>query len=174
MRIAIIPTRNVVLVDGKPHDVDCSMLDQSIHAIEMGDKRGVIEYTNDRFVGPDHYRPNEVFTDFSQYQPLVDAWQAAEVTPPQPPQPLVHPDPPIIEPLPRPPIPPEIQAIIDNNKIYLADTDRKDMVNRMKGATPAQIKNYINTNVTDLASAKVVLMKLALILSLIIQGEPTE
>ena len=168
MRAVIVPTKNVVLIDGKPQSVDCSMLDQSIHVIELGEKRGVIEYINDRDVEPAHFRHNEVFTDFGPYQPLLDAWKAADAIPPAPPVP------PKIDPPPRPPMPPEIQAMFDRATTFIVDPDRKALIDRIKDATPAQIKSYINANVTDLASAKVVLTQLALILALVVMGERKE
>jgi hypothetical protein len=48
---------------------------------------------------------------------------------------------------------------------FNSDTDRQDIVTAAANATPQQIKNYINNNVTDLASAKVMLIKLALLVS---------
>lgn len=48
----------------------------------------------------------------------------------------------------------------------LADTDRQNLINAIKTATPAQIKAFINAQVTDLASAKVMLQKLTLLVAL--------
>lgn len=49
--------------------------------------------------------------------------------------------------------------------VFNADTDRQTLVDQIKTATPAQIKNYINTNVTDLASARQMLMRLTLLVA---------
>lgn len=46
-----------------------------------------------------------------------------------------------------------------------SDVDRQDILAKIATATPTQIKNYINNNVTDLASAKVFLMKLTLLVA---------
>jgi hypothetical protein len=46
------------------------------------------------------------------------------------------------------------------------DDDFRDGIARLKGATPAQIKNYVQNNVTDLASAKVLLAKILLLLAI--------
>jgi hypothetical protein len=48
---------------------------------------------------------------------------------------------------------------------FNADVDRQDIVTQVKNATPTQIKNYINNNVTDLASARVMLIKIALLVA---------
>ena len=48
---------------------------------------------------------------------------------------------------------------------FMSDADRLDLVTRLKTATPNQIKNYVDSNVTDLASAKVLLMKMLLALA---------
>lgn len=45
------------------------------------------------------------------------------------------------------------------------DTDRQAIVTAIKNATPAQIKTYITNNVTDLASARQMLIKLALLVA---------
>src|SRR5215475_3183029 len=48
----------------------------------------------------------------------------------------------------------------------LADTDRQNFVSAAIGATPQQIKNYITNNVTDLATARQMLIRLALLVIL--------
>ncbi len=47
-----------------------------------------------------------------------------------------------------------------------ADTDYQDALARLKGATPAQIRTYVQNNVTDLASAKALLAKILIFLSM--------
>lgn len=49
---------------------------------------------------------------------------------------------------------------------FKADIDRKALINAIKNATPAQIKTYINNNVTDLASARTMLYRLTLLVAL--------
>jgi hypothetical protein len=61
---------------------------------------------------------------------------------------------------PPPPTPEQIRA-----ETFNVDADRIEMLDRLRSATPAQIKTYVQNNVTDLASAKVVLAKILLILS---------
>jgi hypothetical protein len=43
-----------------------------------------------------------------------------------------------------------------------ADTDYLDFVSRLQGKTAAQVKTYVQTNVTDLASARLLLAKVLL------------
>lgn len=47
---------------------------------------------------------------------------------------------------------------------FEADSDFSDLLNKIKDATPAQIKTYVQNNVTDLASAKVLFAKILLVL----------
>lgn len=46
---------------------------------------------------------------------------------------------------------------------YDADTDRQDIVSRIKDATPQQVKNWINANATDFATMKTMLVRLTLL-----------
>lgn len=48
----------------------------------------------------------------------------------------------------------------------LADIDRQEVYNAIRDASPAQIKSYIQTNVTDLASARAMLIRIALLIAL--------
>jgi hypothetical protein len=60
-------------------------------------------------------------------------------------------------------------AVIDAEKARLAeissDVDLTDLQDRMRSATAAQIKTYVQNNVTDLASAKVLFAKILLLLA---------
>lgn len=49
---------------------------------------------------------------------------------------------------------------------FTSDIDRADILNRLKTATASQIKSYINTNVTDLASAKLMLSRILVLIAL--------
>lgn len=51
------------------------------------------------------------------------------------------------------------------NEAFNADVDLQDLLARLTAATPDQIKTYVTNNVTDLASARALLMKILLILS---------
>lgn len=46
-----------------------------------------------------------------------------------------------------------------------ADADYRDIIDRLHATTPVQIKQYVQNNVTDLASAKVLLAKILLLLT---------
>jgi hypothetical protein len=68
-------------------------------------------------------------------------------------------------PIPDPYVAPAPTADEVRTAQFNGDTDRQDIVSAAGNATPQQIKNYINNNVTDLASAKVMLIKLALLVA---------
>ena len=48
---------------------------------------------------------------------------------------------------------------------FVSDTNRQNIVTAIQTATPTQIVNWVNNNVTDLASAKVVLAKILLLIA---------
>lgn len=50
-------------------------------------------------------------------------------------------------------------------KVLTDDADRKDLQTRLNGATPAQIKAYVDNNVNNLADAKTLLKKILLLLA---------
>lgn len=62
---------------------------------------------------------------------------------------------------------PDAASVAFNTKrnLLLADVDRKDIQARLDGATPAQIKAYVDNNVNNLADAKTLLKKILLLLS---------
>lgn len=68
---------------------------------------------------------------------------------------------------PLPTAPPTADDVRD--EALLADTDRQAIITAIRNATPAQIKTYVNNNVTDLASARVMLRNLALLVALAIR-----
>jgi hypothetical protein len=59
-----------------------------------------------------------------------------------------------------PPTAEELQEIAIKN-----DADRLDLVSRLTNASPEQIKNYVETDVTNLASAKQLLGRILLLLA---------
>lgn len=61
------------------------------------------------------------------------------------------------------------EALKTREQTFVADTDRQELLNQLLTATPAQIKNYVNNNVTDLASAKILLSKIILLLAIAIK-----
>jgi hypothetical protein len=60
---------------------------------------------------------------------------------------------------------PILQAMIDKDAPFLNDPDRNDLLNQLKGKTPAQIKNYVQTNINTLADVKLLQAKILLLLS---------
>lgn len=68
---------------------------------------------------------------------------------------------------PPPPPPPDIRPPDDiaRDTAFLNDLDRQDIVSRVKTATPDQIRTWIMSNVTDLPTARVLLIKLALLVA---------
>jgi hypothetical protein len=84
MRVSILAEDNTVCVEGYPEKVDCSSLDEDIHAIQWYDGRGDIEYRMDHVNGTK--KMNFCIVDFAPYQHLVDLWmiEAKKEPPPKP------------------------------------------------------------------------------------------
>jgi hypothetical protein len=59
----------------------------------------------------------------------------------------------------------EVARLAALDSAWATDVDRLDIISKLKGASPTQIKNYVQNNVTDLASAKTLLSKVLLLLS---------
>jgi hypothetical protein len=87
MRVTIIPSDNIVAVDGKVFRVDCSSIDPDIHAVQWyGALGGEIEYKAP--VDGGARLPNENISDFAPFQPVVNLWIIENnKPPPQPSQP---------------------------------------------------------------------------------------
>ena len=58
------------------------------------------------------------------------------------------------------------QAAAARENTYVADTERADLLNRLRSATPAEIDAYIDNNVANLAQARTVLKRILKILAL--------
>lgn len=91
MRVSIIADDNRIVIDGKSHSVDCSILPKNIHAIQWEDMEGEIEFRSDE---KGDRAPNVLISDFTPFQPLVDAWKIEDAKPPPPPQVDTFPSPP--------------------------------------------------------------------------------
>lgn len=70
-------------------------------------------------------------------------------------------------PAPGPYVAPPPSAEDLRTQSYLADVDYQDLLTRIKAATPTQIKTYVQNNVTDLPSAKLLMAKILLLISLV-------
>lgn len=83
MRLTIIPSDNVVFVDGKALTVDCSSLDKTIHAVQWDGTSGEVEYAT--IAGK--RKPNAVIKDISAFRSLISAYNAEAAKLPPPPKP---------------------------------------------------------------------------------------
>jgi hypothetical protein len=78
VKLTIIPSDNMVYIDGTALRVDCSSVADSgapgvaVHAVQWNGSTGWIEY-----VGDDR-PPNRTITDIAQFQSVVDAWANAQ------------------------------------------------------------------------------------------------
>lgn len=63
----------------------------------------------------------------------------------------------------------EVARLAALDSSWATDPDRLDIVSKLKGASPTQIKNYVQNTVIDLASARTLLGKVLLVLSKVIQ-----
>src|SRR5258708_2073859 len=88
MRVTIVAVDNRVVVEGQAEKVDCSSLDEEIHAIQWYSGRGEIEYKMD-FIACTR-KMNRVIGDLAPYQHLIDLWMieaqkpAVLIAPPRP------------------------------------------------------------------------------------------
>lgn len=78
---------------------------------------------------------------------------------------------------PTPPVQADIDAIYApgiaaqaRNSAFKTDANYQALLAQLKAATPAQVSTYITQNVTDLPSARAMLIKMALILALVANG----
>lgn len=82
MRVTIICGESKVVVDGYAIEgVDLSFIDPSIRVVQWYGSKGEVEY----YPVDGVYSLNLAITDFTEFQPAVDAWQAAyaiETAPP--------------------------------------------------------------------------------------------
>jgi hypothetical protein len=81
MRVSIIPTDGVVVVEGQAEAVDCSAVAADVHAVQWYGALGEVEFI---YVPGEQFRCNEVITDFAPYQSIVDLW-VTEAKKPAPP-----------------------------------------------------------------------------------------
>jgi hypothetical protein len=82
MKVTIVVPDNIVLVNGKAHTIDCSAF-VAVHAVQWDGDAGEVEYADVEGAKI----PNQLISDISPYQSLIDAWQAVEDYVPPPPSP---------------------------------------------------------------------------------------
>lgn len=77
-KVTIVREDNMVYLDGKPRQIDCSALPADVHAVQWDGAGGEVEYATMRCsaCGGVSRKPNERISDLSPYQAFVDAWNA--------------------------------------------------------------------------------------------------
>ena len=145
MKLTIIPSDGVVGVDRVFRSISMAGIDPAIHSIQFEDatNSGEIEY-KERGRSPD------VIMDRAAFQPFIDRWTAAA-------------------PLPPPPPTPEELAEQARQQAIKDDALRIQLVTRLTTATNLEISNYVDVQVTDLASARTMFKRILLILALIVR-----
>lgn len=63
--------------------------------------------------------------------------------------------------------PPSAEELCD--EALLADADRQALLSAIRTATPGQIKTYIQNNVTDMPSARLMLIRLTLLVAVLVR-----
>jgi hypothetical protein len=64
-------------------------------------------------------------------------------------------------------VPPPADPVQLRDAEFRLDTERQELLTKLTSATPAQIKAYVDAQVTSLASAKVLLAKMLLVMATI-------
>jgi hypothetical protein len=74
MRLTIVPSDNIVSVDGQPLEVDCSPFPQlaGIHAVQWNGTKGHQEYVQE---DESDFRPNTLLTSIDAYADVIAAWE---------------------------------------------------------------------------------------------------
>ena len=78
MRLTIIPSDSMVLVDGRGLELDLTGYSQldGLRAVQWDEDRGHIEFDNHR-ADPADFKHNENITDIDAYQDIIAAWEEA-------------------------------------------------------------------------------------------------
>lgn len=135
MKLTIIPSDGVVLINGRALKIDLAKFPQlaGIHSVQWDGVKGHVEYDNSAIEVPEDFRHNVEIASVEAYQPIIDAWtEAANLIDNQPPA-----------------VPPTIDQIYDSviqnervlKAIVLALNDGSLPVGTNK--TPAQLKAII-------------------------------
>ena len=143
MRVTIVRDDGVVLKDGRAIKIDLSDFPANIHAIQWDGAAGHVEYNDGK--------PQAKITDLVSFQTWIDRWQvAADIEDAPPP----------------PPTPEELAAEARRQAIATAKAEAKadTVVQYLRDHTVAECVQYVDTNVTNLASAKAFLEKVAVVM----------
>jgi hypothetical protein len=95
MRLTIIPSDDIVIVDDEGKEVDCTQFSEleGLNAVQWNGTTGWIEFDN-RDSTPYTFKCNEPIESVDAYQDVIDAWEAAEsMKAPVPPKLLKRPEP---------------------------------------------------------------------------------
>lgn len=145
MKITIIQSDGTVYINGVSRPIDMTGLDPAIHAVQFDTVKGKgqIEYV-------DEDRQNDHITDVSQFQFLRDRYDAW--TPPVP--------------------PPPTQEQLDRaaRRAALQTESADQFIDSLRGATPAQIKTFVQNNTADIGEVRVLLAKLSVALAYALAG----
>jgi len=149
MRISLIPSDGIAVVGGIARQISFTGIAFNIHAVQFDTIKGKghIEFLPDL----EPRQENTEITDFQPYQVFMDRWTAA--APPPPP----------------PPTPEEIAKVARRAELATEATIDA-FIDALRGATPAQIRTFVQNNVTDLASTKIFLAKLAVAVAYALSG----
>lgn len=75
MRVTILPADGFVSIDGEGYtNIDLSIINSDIHAIQWYDTEGEIERKDSR----GRMISNEQITSIEQFQPVLDLWQTTK------------------------------------------------------------------------------------------------
>ena len=134
MKITIIPSDKVVLVDRVARLIDMAGIDLTIHAVQFdtGAGQGHIE----RISGN-----NEAINTIAPFQTFIDRWTAAAPVPPPPPT-------------------PEELARAARRAEYNSAIGADPVITGLKGMSVAQFDAWWDANVTSAAQAIAVLKRL--------------
>jgi hypothetical protein len=74
MRLTIIVTDNIVVIDGQSETVDLTSMSEGVRTVQWDEDAGHVEYYN---LG--EHQPNEEIDNIDDYQWVIDAWEVAAV-----------------------------------------------------------------------------------------------
>lgn len=139
MKITIIPSDEIVIIDRVGRRINMSGIDPQIHAVQFDTVKGSGEVEFKLDLDP---RPNnERITDIIPFQVFLDRWTAAAPQPPAPPT-------------------PEELAEIARRESLRSAIDGDGIIQNLRTMTAAQFDAWWDANVTNAAQAITVLKRL--------------